>query len=407
VIAAAASGPLSGLAVIEVGRYIAAPFAGRQLAAMGADVLKVEEPGTGDPMRGWEGAIDSQSRPYSPQFAAYNLSKRSIELDLRTDDGKAGLRDLASTADVLIENFRPGVMDRLGLGPAALMAANPRLIYCSITGFGRSGPLASRPSYDTVISAISGIYSLLMPIADPAPVGPALSDLLAGLYAVQGILAALHHRDGGRRDGGGPATSGEGPVTTGSGQLVEVSMLGAALSFLGEAVTSTAETGQSPDPDTRQRRAQAYGATGADGLAFVVHLSVPDKFWRALCAAMDSPGWLADPRFATRQGRYDHYAELDARIKARALTRPRAEWFAAFAAHDLPHAPLNTLADVAQDPQVQAMGLIEHIPVPGGEPMAVTAAPVRFSATPAGPPTAAPLLGQTRPGQKQPREVSR
>jgi crotonobetainyl-CoA:carnitine CoA-transferase CaiB-like acyl-CoA transferase len=336
-------------------------------------VLKVEEPGTGDPMRHWEGG----SRPYSPQFAAYNLGKRSTELALRTDAGRARLRDLASTADVLIENFRPGVMDRLGLGPETLLAANPRLICCSITGFGPSGPLASRPSYDTVISAISGMYSLLMPIADPAPVGPALSDLLAGLYAVQGILAALHHRE-----------------RAGIGQLVQVSMLGAALSFLGEAVTSTAETGRPPDPDTRQRRAQAYGATGADGKAFVVHLSVPDKFWHALCTAMDSPGWLDDQRFATRQGRYDHYAELDALIKARARTRPREQWFAAFAAHDLPHAPLNTLADVARDPQVQAMGLIARIPVPDGEPMAVTASPIRFSATPAGPPTAAPLLGE-------------
>ena len=372
-IASAVSGPLSGLTVIEVGRYIAAPFAGRQLAALGADVLKVEEPGTGDPMRGWEGG----SRPYSPQFAAYNLGKRSTELDLRTSQGKAALGDLTRTADVLIENFRPGVMDRLGLGPAPLMAANPRLIYCSITGFGPSGPLASQPSYDTVISATSGLYSLLMPIADPAPVGPALSDLLAGLFAVQGILAALHHRE-----------------LAGTGQAVAVSMLGAVLSFLGEAVTSTAETGRPPEPDTRQRRAQAYGATGADGKAFVVHLSVPDKFWHALCAAMEAPEWVTDSRLASRQGRYDHYADLDALIKARARTRPRADWFAAFAAHDLPHAPLNTLADVADDPQVQAMGLIEHIPVPGGEPMAVTASPIRFSATPAGKPSAAPKLGE-------------
>ena len=388
--AAIATGPLSGLTVIEVGRYIAAPFAGRQLAAMGADVVKVEEPGTGDPMRHWEGASNAQSRPYSPQFAAYNLGKRSTELDLRTAEGKAALRDLAGTADVLIENFRPGVMDRLGLGRDALMSANPRLIYCSITGFGPSGPLASQPSYDTVISALSGMYSLLMPLADPAPVGPAISDLLAGLYAVQGILAALHYRDTlHHRDRGGRELAG-------AGQAVDVTMLGAVLSFLGEAITSTAETGRPPEPDTRQRRAQAYGATGADGLAFVVHLSVPDKFWHALCSAMEAPGWREDPRFATRQGRYDHYAGLDALIKAQARTRPRAEWFAAFTAQDLPHAPLNTLADVAHDPQVQAMGLVEHIPVPGGEPMAVTASPIRFSATPAGPPSAAPRLGASR-----------
>src|ERR1700677_2709617 len=241
--AATATGPLAGLTVIEVGRYIAAPFAGRQLAAMGADVLKVEEPGTGDPMRHWEGG----GRPYSPQFVAYNLGKRSTELDLRTAEGTAALCDLAGTADVLIENFRPGVMDRLGLGRDALMAANPRLIYCSITGFGPSGPLARQPSYDTVISALSGMYSLLMPLADPAPVGPAISDLLAGLYAVQGILAALHYRDTlHHRDRGGRELAG-------AGQAVDVTMLGAVLSFLGEAITSTAETGRPPGPATRRR----------------------------------------------------------------------------------------------------------------------------------------------------------
>jgi formyl-CoA transferase len=372
---ASLQGPLAGLRVVEVGRYIAAPFAGRQLAAMGADVLKVEEPGTGDPMRHWEGG----SRPYSPQFAAYNHGKRSVELDLRTEAGSAALRRLAATADVLIENFRPGVMDRLGVGAAALTAANPRLIYCSVTGFGPSGPLAGQPSYDTVISAISGLYSLLRPASDPAPAGPAISDLLAGLFAVQGILAALRHRDSSDKH---------------AGQVVEVTMLGSVLSFLGEAITSAAETSEPIEPDTRQRRAQAYGCTDEVGRAFVVHLSVPDKFWFALCAAMQRPDWLADARFATRQGRYEHYGELAALIKAQARTRSRAEWFAAFAAHDLPHAPLNTLAEVADDPQVAAMGLVEQVQVPGAEPMAMVAAPVRFSATPAGQTRLAPRLGE-------------
>ena len=162
-----ARGPLDGLVVVEIGRYIAAPYAGRLLADLGADVIKVEEPDGGDPMRRWEGG----DRPYSPQFAAYNRSKRSVVLDLKTPAGVAELRDLLTGADVLLENFRPGVMARLGLAPADLVAAYPRLVACSITGFGAEGEYAARPSYDTVISAMGGLYSLLMPIEDPSAGG--------------------------------------------------------------------------------------------------------------------------------------------------------------------------------------------------------------------------------------------
>jgi crotonobetainyl-CoA:carnitine CoA-transferase CaiB-like acyl-CoA transferase len=369
---AAVTGPLAGLTVLELGRYIAAPYAGRMLADLGADVVKVEDPDGGDPMRHWEGG----SRPYSPQFAAYNRGKRSVTVDLRDPVGAAAVRDLARGADVLLENFRPGVMARRGLSAESLLAENPRLIYCAISGFGAVGPYAARPSYDTVISAVSGMYSLLMPLDTPAPVGPAMSDLLSGLYAVQGVLAALHHRAG-----------------TGLGQIVDVTMLGSVLGFLGEAVTSTAETGDLIEPNTRQRRAQAYAAIAADDKAFVVHLSVPDKFWHGLCSAMDRPDWREDVRLATRQDRYDNYAVLEALIREQARTRSRPEWFKRFLEQDLPHAPLNTLLDLADDEQVQAMGLLESIPMAGDAPMVGAATPIRFSASPTPAAGAAPLLG--------------
>ncbi len=171
-------------------------------------------------------------------------------------------------------------------------------------------------------------------------------------------------------------------------------MLGSAIGFLGEAVTSAAETGRMIEPNTRQRRAQAYGAVAGDARAFVVHLSVPDKFWRALCDAMGRPDWLDDPRLATRQDRYDHYDVLEGLIREQARTRTREEWFAAFLAHDLPHAPLNTFLDLDDDEQVAAMGLL--VPVDMGEgatPMTFAGPPVRFSETPTGPPRPAPLLG--------------
>jgi formyl-CoA transferase len=367
-----AGGPLAGITVLEVGRYIAAPYAARVLADLGARVIKVEEPDGGDPMRRWEGG----TRPYSPQFAAYNRGKHSITLDLRSEAGVRALRALAAEADVLLENFRPGVMARRGVGPDALLALNPRLIYCAITGFGEDGPYALRPSYDSVISAVSGMYSLLMPMAAPAPVGPAMSDLLSGLFAVQGILAALHQR-----------------ASTGLGQRVDVTMLGAVLDFLGEAVTTTAETGLLIEPNTRQRRAQAYGAIAADGKAFIVHLSVPDKFWQALCTAMERPDWLADPRLASREDRYRNYALLDGLIREQALTRTRAEWFARFAELDLPHGPLNTMQQVADDEQVRAMGAVTAVPMPDGEPMTMTAPACRFSAATLPATRPAPVLG--------------
>lgn len=365
--------PLTGLVVLELGRYIAAPYGGRLLADLGADVIKIEDPDGGDPMRRWESA----TRPYSPQFAAYNKGKRSVTIDLKSQQGKDSLRTLADRADVLLENFRPGVMRRLGLGSDTLIAHNPRLVYCAVTGFGPEGPYADRPSYDTVTSAMGGMYSLLMPVDDPSPIGPAMSDLLSGAFAVQGILAALHRR-----------------AATGEGQLVEVSMLGSILGFLTEAVTSTLETGRLMEPDTRQRRAQAYGCVGADGKAFVVHLSVPDKFWLALLDALERPELADDPRFSTRQARYENYHALDSLLKQTARERTRAEWFERFAARDLPHGALNTMADVATDPQVAALRLIEDVPIHGGPPMPMTRAPMTFSTEEPDPGRPAPRLGE-------------
>ena len=367
--------PLTGIKVVEIGRYIAAPYAGRLLADLGAEVVKVES-ADGDPMRRWESA----GRPYSPQFAAYNRGKSSIVIDLATDAGRERLLTLVRGSDVLLENFRPGVMARLQLPADRLLAENPRLIYCAITGFGPTGPYSARPSYDTVISAMSGLYSLLLPADDPSPVGPAFSDLLSGLFACQGILAALHHRD-----------------VTGQGQILGVSMLGSVLDVVGEAVTSVAESGRGIQPNTRQRRAQAYGATASDGLSFIVHLSVPDKFWHALCAAMDRPDWLDDPRLATRGDRYTNYRVLSGLLREQAATRTRAEWFERFLANDLPHAPLNALDQLADDPQVRAMGLVRSNPMPDGRPMIGTAPPVTFSASPLVPAGPAPALDSREP----------
>ncbi|MEV0583274.1 CoA transferase [Nonomuraea sp. NPDC050310] len=324
--------PLGGLRVVEAGQYISAPYAGKLLADLGAEVVKVEPPG-GDPMRRWQG-----SGSMSPQFAAYNRRKRLVTLDLKDPAGLAELLELVAGADVLIENFRPGVADRLGFGWALLKEREPQLVYCSITGFGPSGPYARRPAYDTIISAVGGLYGHLVDLADPRPIGPAFSDLLSGMSATQGILAALHAR-----------------TASGRGQRVEVSMLGAVTDFLTEAIGTYLATGSVPAPGTRAARAQAFGVVGSDGLPFVVHLSVPEKFWTALLGVLEL---AEEPRFASRELRHRHYAELEEALRAEFAKRPRDEWFERLAAADIPHGPLNTVADLVQDPQANHLGLI-------------------------------------------------
>lgn len=338
------TGALSGVRVLELSRYIAAPVTGKLLGELGADVVKIESPGVGDPMRHWQ----SGDRAHSPQFAVYNRTKRGITLDLKKPAATEALLRMADQADVVLENFRPGVMDRLGIGWSTLHERNPKLIYCAITGFGATGPYAERPAYDTVISAMGGLFSQIIDTTNPQPVGPAFSDLLAGLSAAHGILAALVSR-----------------ATTGRGQLVDASMLRSVVGLLAEPGSVFLDQGQVTISNTRQRRAQAYGLVSSDGLPFVIHMSVPEKFWIAVTDALDMPHLRDDPRFADRQARHDHYSELDPILKQAALTRTRGDWFEILERADIPHGPINGFSELFDDPQVIELGLVETIDMPG------------------------------------------
>ncbi|BDZ64394.1 CaiB/BaiF CoA transferase family protein [Agromyces mangrovi Wang et al. 2018] len=375
-----ARGPLAGVRVIELGQYISGPYAAKLLADLGADVIKVESP-DGDPMRRWEG-----SGTYSPQFAAYNRGKRGVVLDLKDPEGLERLLELAEDADVLIENFRPGVAERLGFGPEVLRARNPRLISCAITGFGPEGPYARRPAYDTVISAVGGMYSQVVPDSVLRPLGPAFSDLLSGMSAAQAVLAALHARE-----------------ARGEGEHLEVSMVGSLIDFVTEAASTYLETGQVAAPDSRPRRAQAYACVGSDGKAFVIHMSVPEKFWTGLLDVLERPDLADDPRFATREGRVRNYDELDVELKAITAAKPREHWMQRLAAHDIPHGPLNTVADLFDDPQVAAMGLVEEIASPAGGTVRVPAPSTRFHRSGRPALHAAPLLGADTEALTRPR----
>ena len=366
----AVAGPLAGIRVIELGQYIAGPFAAKLLGDMGADVIKIEAP-EGDPMRRWEG-----KEGYSPQFAAYNRNKRSVVLDLKSSEGLHALLALADRADILLENFRPGVADRLGFGPDVLAARNPRLISCAITGFGPTGPLAHRPSYDTVISAVGGMYSQIVPADSVRPLGPAFSDLLAGQAAAQAVLAALVAR-----------------ASSGRGESISVPMVGALIDFLTESASTFLQTGAVSHPDSRPRRAQAYGFTDVEGRAFIVHLSVPEKFWTGLLEVVERPDLATDERFSSREGRVRNYDELDAELKTVMSTRTRAEWFARLEAADIPHGPLNTVADLFDDPQIASMGLVEELELPDGSTTSIPRHSVEFSHSARPAYRAAPLLG--------------
>lgn len=356
------NGALDGVRVLELSRYIAAPVAGKALGELGADVIKIEDPDKGDPMRYWQ----SGDRAHSPQFAAYNRTKRAITLDLKSERGREVFLLLVDDADVVIENFRPGVMDRLGLGWDVLSARNPGLVYCAISGFGDVGPYIDRPAYDTVISAMGGLYSQILDPEEPQPMGPAFSDLLAGTFAVQAVLAALYAR-----------------TRTGRGQFADASMLRAVMGFLVEPGSNRLDTGEVTLPSTRQRRAQAYGLIASDGLSFVVHMSVPEKFWVATSDAFGVPELRDDPRFSDRTARHDNYDDLAVELRKAALRRTREAWFEILAVADIPHAPINGFDRIFEDPQVQAMGIVETIEMPDGErPLRQVGPPFRLSDTP-------------------------
>jgi formyl-CoA transferase len=365
------AGALAGIRVVEFANYVSGPYAGMLLGDYGADVVKVEEPTKGDPFRGW-GRVE-----YSPTFGSVNRNKKSVTIDLKSEAGKADARELIRTADVVIENFRVGTMDRLGLGYEAMRHDNPGVVWCSITGYGSDGPYAMRPGYDTVGQATSGLLSLLTDVSDPKPMGISLSDHLAGINAMNGILAALIAR--GR---------------TGKGQMVETSLLESTLSFCGENAARFFENGKVPGRATRTHQAQVYAFTASDGKAFVVHLSSPTKFWVALTQVAGHPEWVDDPRFKSKETRGKNYDALNAALSEVFAKNTRAHWLGLLLDADVPSAPLNTLDDVFADPQVAHLKMRVDVPHPKLGSVGYVRNGVRLSDTPTAVSTCSPELGE-------------
>jgi formyl-CoA transferase len=364
-------GALDGVRVIELANYVSGPYAGMMLADFGAEVIKIEVPGTGDPFRGW-GAVD-----YSPTFGSVNRNKKSVVLDLKTGEGKTAAAKLIAGADVVVENFRPGTLERLGLGYDQCRETNPRLIWCSITGFGNFGPLADRPGYDTVGQAMGGLLSVCTEMDSPKPMGISFSDHLAGMVACNGILAALQARH-----------------RTGKGQRVDTSLLEATVSFIGENAARHFENGEVPNRATRTHTAQVYAFVAGDGKPFVVHLSSPEKFWAGLQRVVGRTEWKDDPRFNPRKARQKNYDTLHKELADIFKSKDRAYWLQRLTEEDVPSGPLYDFAEVFTDPQVEALGMRVTVPHPTRGEVHLVRNAVRLSDTPVRIDRAAPNLGQ-------------
>jgi len=350
---------LKNIRVVEMGTFITGPAASMHLADLGADVVKVERPGAGDPFRAFKGGL------YSPHYQTYNRNKRSIALDTADPADLRVFHDLIATADVFIQNFRPGVAEKLGAGEAALRSRNPRLVYCAISGFGQTGPARDRPAFDTVAQAASGYLRLLTPPADPRVIGPAIADAVTGQYAATGILAALVERS-----------------QTGVGRRVDVSMLEAMAHFNLDSFTHYFSAGEVMGPLSRPTVSQSYTFECADGRWIAVHLSSPVKFWVGLVEAVGRPDLASDPRFAERPGRI---ANQDALIDIFApIFRQKSceAWCEILLEKEVPHSPAYDSNEALDDPQAVHLHLAVDALHPTMGPFRTVRAPYNFDGEP-------------------------
>lgn len=355
--------PLAGVRVLEFGQIAAGPFTGSLLADLGADVVKVERAGDGDGMRQWPPLMGEESDRYSGNFASVNRNKRSVALDLKSAEHRATVLELVRAADVVVENFRAGALDRLGLGYDVLAAANPRIVYCSISGYGQTGPYAQRGAFDVTVQAVSGLMSVTgEPDGDPVKCGVPVGDFVAGLYAAYTITAAVLRA-----------------ARTGTGARIDCSMLG---TLLGISALQTSEyfgTGRDPRRlGSAHPRNAPYRAYRAADKSFVVAAGNQD-LWRRFCEVTAQHHLVGDPRFRTQELRARNQDTLATLLAQPLRQREAADWLAAFEAAGVPCAPINTFSEILADPHVAAMGVIRPLTLPNGTTTQSVAFPVPIS----------------------------
>ncbi|KRG69263.1 CoA-transferase [Stenotrophomonas terrae] len=377
---------LDGVRVLDLSRILAGPWATQVLADFGADVIKVERPGVGDDTRTWGPPYLKDAAGNDSSESAYylcaNRGKRSVAIDFTTDEGQALLRELVVHCDVLVENYKVGGLKKYGLDFASLQAINPKLVYCSITGYGQDGPYAQRAGYDAAIQAIGGLMSVTgepdgAPGAGPQKVGVAATDLMTGMYAATAILAALRHAE-----------------RTGVGQQIDLALLDTQVAWLANQASNYLVGGVVP---TRQGTAHPnivpYQVMPAADGYFMLAVGNDGQFAR-LCEVIGEPGLATDPRYATNNARVANRELLVPQLQQILSTRPAAEWLAALEQAVVPANPVNRIDQVFADPQVQARGLRIELPHAGGGNVPMVRNPLKFSATPLRYEQAAPVLGQ-------------
>lgn len=362
---------LKDIRVVELGTYITGPAAGMHLADLGADVIKVERPGTGDPFRAFKDGL------YSPHYQTYNRNKRSIALDTKKPEDLATLHDLVATADVFIQNFRPGVAEKLGAGEEELRKIRPDLIYCAISGFGTSGPSRDRPAYDTVAQAASGYLRLLTPPTNPRVIGPAIADAVTGQYAAMGIMAALLERG-----------------KTGKGRRLDISMLEAMCHFNLDSFTHYYSVDEVMGPLSRPVVSQSYTFACKDGKWVAIHMSSPTKFWEGMLAATGQEQLKDDPRFAERLERIKHQDDLIEILTPVFLQKTRDAWCDLLLENEVPHAPAYDSDEALEDPQAQHLNIKIAAPSAALGTFTTVRAPYNFDGSPELNVLAPPLLDE-------------
>jgi crotonobetainyl-CoA:carnitine CoA-transferase CaiB-like acyl-CoA transferase len=343
---------LHGILVIDCGAFVTGPLTAQMLGDLGAEVIKVEPPAVGDPLRGYFG-----DDLYSPNFQSQNRNKKSLTLDYGTPDGLEILKRLIARADVFITNVRPGVADRKGYGHAVLQGINPRLVYCAITGFGKDGPYAQRPSFDNVGQAVSGWASRVQRGDDPRVASPLIADPMTAYFATMGVLAALVERG-----------------NSGVGRLIEVNMLESMIAALVEPLTRYFHTGEVPGVFERAAISQAHNVTCKDGKRLGLHVSPLDKFWQAMCSAIERPDLVE--KYPRRQERVAAYQEIAALLKDAFARKTRAEWMPILEQAGFPFAPLYDLDELPGDEQVKHLCIFHTVPRRDGKPVKMLRRPI-------------------------------
>jgi crotonobetainyl-CoA:carnitine CoA-transferase CaiB-like acyl-CoA transferase len=368
-------GPLHGITVLDFTRVLSGPYSTMVLGDLGARIIKLEHPGRGDDTRRWGPPFLGDESAY---FLSVNRNKESVAIDFKTAGGREVVERLLATADVVVENFRPGTLDALGLDAATVRAKHPRIVYCSISGYGQTGPRREEPGYDAVMQAEGGLMSITG-AADGPPyrLGVAIVDIVSGMFAAQGVLAALLAR-----------------ATTGEGQVVDIGMFDSTAALLTYQAGNYFTTGQAPGRlGNRHPTIAPYEtfATADGDLALAVG---NDALWQAFCQAAQLHDLAADPRFATNALRLANYEALKPRLVAVFASRPRAEWTARLLEAGVPCGAVRTVEEVFQDPQTLAREMVQSVPHATLGSVKVTGVPVKLSATPGSVRTGPPTLGQ-------------